>query len=113
MTDVILQSDGFPIYASNGADFILQAKHEILVQTSNVRQYKIQLEGNNQTPFATVTRDEALRPHVGEQIRIASRPWEIFKVTRTIPLVYPCTCGFLVWTVACIHSRDTTSHQFP
>jgi len=50
-----------------------------------VRTYKIQLEGNNQSTFATITVDEDLRPHIGEQIKLRSHPNVIYKITRTIP----------------------------
>ena len=50
------------------------------------RVYKIQLEGANQTDFATIRVDEDIRPNIGDQIKLPTfTPNEIFKIMRTIP----------------------------
>ena len=54
------------------------------------RVYKVQLEGKDQTDFATIRVDEALRPNIGDQIKLREKfPNEIFKITRTIPAGNP------------------------
>lgn len=50
-----------------------------------VRTYKIRFEGNNQTDQASISVDEALRPNIGDQIKIGIFPNELFKITRTEP----------------------------
>ena len=53
------------------------------------RVYKVQLEGADQTDFATIRVDEDIRPNIGDQIKLALRPNEIFKIMRTIPAGNP------------------------
>ncbi len=50
-----------------------------------IRSYKIQLEGKDETQLRPILADEALRPRVGDQIKIADFPNQIFKITRSIP----------------------------
>ena len=48
------------------------------------------MEGKDQTDFATIRVDEALRPNIGDQIKLREKfPNEIFKITRTIPAGNP------------------------
>lgn len=53
------------------------------------RVYKVQLEGKDQTGFATIRVDEALRPNIGDQIKLALFPNQIYKIMRTIPAGNP------------------------
>jgi len=53
------------------------------------RVYKVQLEGKDQTDFATIRVDEDLRPNIGDQIKLALFPNQIFKITRTDPAGNP------------------------
>lgn len=50
-----------------------------------VRKYKIKFEGNNQVDQASINVDEDLRPNIGDQIKLAIFPNELFKITRTEP----------------------------
>ena len=60
------------------------------------RVYKVQLEGKDQTSFATIRVDEDLRPKIGDQIKLREKfPNEIFKITRTIPAGNPGKDGMI------------------
>lgn len=50
-----------------------------------VRSYKFRLEGKDQEDLRPATFDEDLRPRIGDQIKIADFPIDVFKITRSIP----------------------------
>ncbi len=53
--------------------------------TSTVRSYKFRLEGKDQEDLRPAEFIEDLRPRVGDQIKIADFPTEIFKIVESIP----------------------------
>ncbi len=55
----------------------------------STRSYNVKFEGNNQTNLRPFVAEESFRPKIGDQIKLADFPNEIFIVTRTEPAGNP------------------------